>query len=69
MTSEQYAQTLIQRYNSMRSLANDERPETARVFLGAKDSIQEYTLGPQVAQEMRIAYSLAEKELFPTMSS
>jgi hypothetical protein len=48
----------------MRSLV-DER-KLYQIFLGAKLSIQEFTLGPKVAQEMRYAYELAQKELFPT---
>lgn len=63
MTSEQYAQALVQRYNSMRTDVPEEK--LFQIFLGAKDSIQEHVLGPQVAQELRDAYELAQKELFP----
>jgi hypothetical protein len=47
----------------MRSLV-DER-KLYQTFFGAKNSIQEYTLGPNVAREMKYAYELASKELFP----
>ena len=64
ITPEQHAQILIQRYNSMRTAVPEKL--LLQIFLGAKDSIQEYTLGPKVAEEMRRAYDLALKELFPT---
>jgi hypothetical protein len=63
LTTEEYAQHLIQRYKEMRSLVDDE--ETLyQYFLGAKDSIQESTLGPKVAKSMRESYGIAERVLF-----
>ena len=41
----------------------DER-KLYQTFLGAKNSIQEYTPGPELARDMRYAHELAPKELF-----
>jgi hypothetical protein len=41
----------------------DER-KPYQTFLGPKNSIQEYTLGPELARDMRYAHGLAPKELF-----
>jgi hypothetical protein len=57
LTTEEYAQNLIQRYNAMRSLVSEEK--LYQIFLGAKDSVKFYP------EDIRRAYDLAEKELFP----
>jgi hypothetical protein len=41
----------------------DER-KPYQTYLGPKNSIQEYTLGPELARDMRYAHELAPKELF-----
>lgn len=57
MTTEEFAQTLIERFNSMRPAFGDRRLH--QIFLGAKDSVANYP------EDVRHAYDLAEKELFP----
>jgi hypothetical protein len=57
MTPQEYATILVARFNSMREAEGDQR--LLQIFLGAKDSVADYP------EDVRQAYDLAEKELFP----
>ena len=64
ITPEEYAQILVERFNSWRSFAGDQRLKN--IFLGAKLSLSDIERwSPETAVEMREAYAIAEKELFP----
>ncbi len=63
MSMEQYAQTLIARYNSMRQDMDDRR--LRNVFIGAKASLLGVSsLSVKLRKSMLQSYRLAEKELF-----
>jgi hypothetical protein len=62
-TTTEYAQTLIERYNSMRKAVGGQKLH--QIFLGAKASVEQGDLDPAVKIEMLAAYKKAEQDLFP----
>ena len=62
MEPQEYAKSLYDRFNSMRTAVKEERLRP--IFLGAKQAVAEGNLEPEVKKEMIAAYEIAEKQLF-----
>lgn len=62
MTANEYAQTLIDRFKSIRTAVGDQR--LRQIFSGTKRAIPTW-LDPAEAEVVNEAYQIAERELFP----